>query len=132
MRPLSLIAKRQNGLVSVPGFPSSARWGKRPWSISKGDTRIMFALTTSRITWTSIVGLLVGLLAASTGPVAATQPEDVSIDAHTERDCPGPTACVFTATGAITDYGTVTTDFIRATALQSPTVGTAQYVKTFH
>ena len=95
----------------------------------------MFTLTTSRITWTnliSIVGLLVGLLAASTGPVAATQPEDVSIDAHTERDCPGPTSCVFTATGAITDYGTVTTDFIRATALSSPTVGTAQYVKTFH
>jgi len=92
----------------------------------------MFALTTSRITWTAMIGLLVGLLATSTGPVAAIQPEDVSIDAHTERDCPGPAACVFTATGAITDFGTVTTDFVRATALPSPTVGTAQYVKTFH
>jgi hypothetical protein len=66
------------------------------------------------------------------GPVAATQPQDVSIDAHTERGCPAPLSCLFTATGAITDAGTVTTDFLRATALPSPTVGTAQYVKTFH
>lgn len=92
----------------------------------------MFPLTTSRITWTGRIGLLVGLLAAIAGPVAATEPQGVSIEAHTERDCPGPASCVFVATGAITDGGTVTTDFVRATALPSPTVGTAQYVKTFH
>jgi len=92
----------------------------------------MFPLATSRITWTRRVGLLVGLLAAIVGPVAATQPQDVSIEAHTERDCPAPASCVFVATGAITDGGTVTTDFVRANALSSPTVGTAQYVKTFY
>jgi len=92
----------------------------------------MFSLTTSRIPWTGRVGLLIGLLAAIAGPAAATQPQDVSIEAHTERDCPGPDSCVFTATGAITDFGTVALDFVRATALPSPIVGTAQYVRTFH
>lgn len=92
----------------------------------------MFRLTTSRITWTGRVGLLIGLVAASAGPVAATQPQDVLIEAHTERGCPTPASCIFTATGAITDSGTVTLDFVRATALPSPTVGTAQYVRTFH
>src|SRR5260370_423594 len=87
----------------------------------------MFPLATSRITWAGRVGLLVGLLAAVAGPVAATEPQDVSIEAHTERGCPAPASCVFAASGAITDFGTVTTDFVRSTALSSPTVGTAQY-----
>ena len=92
----------------------------------------MFPLTTSRITRAGRVGLLVGLLAAVAGPLAATQPQDVSIEAHTERGCPAPASCIFVATGAINDAGTVTLDFVRATALPSPTVGTAQYVRTFH
>jgi hypothetical protein len=74
---------------------------------------------------------LVGLVVIA-GPVAATQPQDVSIKAHTERGCPGPSACVFTATGAINDDGTTTTRLVHAGALPSPTVGTAQYVKTFN
>jgi hypothetical protein len=92
----------------------------------------MLRLTTSFFTWAGRIALLVGLLAVSAGPVAATQPQDVTIEAHTEPGCPLSTSCVFTATGAITDSGTVTLDFVRATALPSPTVGTAQYVRTFH
>jgi len=92
----------------------------------------MFAVTKSRIIGICRFGALLGLFAAIAGPVAATPPQNVLIEAHTERDCPGPASCVFVATGAITDGGTVTTDFVQATALTSPTVGTAQYVKTFH
>jgi hypothetical protein len=92
----------------------------------------MFRLTTSLITWTGRVGLLVGLFAASADPVAATQPQDVLIEAHTERGCPLPASCIFTASGAITDSGTVAGHLVRATALPSPTVGTAQFVITFH
>jgi hypothetical protein len=88
-------------------------------------------MKTRRSLYVVLAGSL-AFLAAVTGPAAATQPQDVSIEAHTVRDCPGPGSCVFVATGAITDSGTVTTDFVRATALPSPTVGTAQYVRTFH
>src|SRR5437879_3578816 len=72
------------------------------------------------------------LVAVGTAAVPAAQSQDVTIEAHTERGCPNPASCVFAATGAIADFGTVTTDFVRSTALPSPTVGTAQYVKTFH
>lgn len=92
----------------------------------------MFRLSASFFTWAGGIALLVGLLAASAEPVVATQPQDVTIEAHTERGCPNEESYVFTATGAITDSGTVTLDFVRATALRSPTVGTAQYVRTFH
>jgi hypothetical protein len=87
----------------------------------------------SHTTLTSaVLSVIVALALAAPAPVLATQPQDFVIEAHTERDCPGPASCVFAATGAITDAGTVTTDFVRASALGSPTVGTAQYVKTFH
>lgn len=92
----------------------------------------MSTVTSSGIVWRHGIGALLGLLAAMPGPAAATQPQGVTIEAHTERNCPGPASCVFVATGAITDGGTVTTEFVQATALTSPTVGTAQYVKTFH
>jgi hypothetical protein len=87
---------------------------------------------TSRITRTGKAGFLVGILAAIAGPVAAAQPQDVSIVAHTERGCPTPASCVFVATGAITDGGMATTDLVHVAALPSPVVGTAQYLKTFH
>ena len=57
----------------------------------------MFLFTTSRIIWTSRVGLLIGLLDVNPGPVAATQPQDVSIEAHTERGCHGPAAATPTS-----------------------------------
>src|SRR5262245_40979307 len=76
--------------------------------------------------------LTVALVAAVTGSVGAVQPRDVVIQAHTELGCPGPASCVFVASGAIVDGGTVTTDSVHATALPSPVVGTAHYVKTFH
>jgi hypothetical protein len=87
----------------------------------------------SRTTLTSaVLSAIVALALAAPAPVPATQPQDVAIEAHTERDCPRPASCVFAATGAITDFGTVTTNFVLAGALGSPIVGTAQYVKTFH
>ena len=82
--------------------------------------------------WFNTVGLLASLLVANATPVSAKQPQDVVIDTHTERDCPRADSCVFIATGAIEDSGTITLDFVRATALPSPTVGTAQYVRTFN
>ena len=88
--------------------------------------------TESRVILISKIGLLVGLLAALAGPVDAAKPQEVTIEAYTERGCPTPASCVFVATGAITDGGTVTTDSVQATALGSPIVGTAQYVRTFH
>lgn len=88
--------------------------------------------TASRSTLIGKIGLLVGLLAAIAGPVAAARPQEVMIEAYTERGCPTPASCVFVATGAITDGGTVSTDFVRASALGSPIVGTAQYVRTLH
>ena len=93
----------------------------------------MSSLVPSRGVWAGSVGVLLALLLASAGPAAAAQPEDVTIEAHTERGCPEPvsSSCYFIATGAISDHGTVTLDFVRATALPSPTVGTAQYVRTF-
>ena len=78
------------------------------------------------------VALLAGFLATAAFSAAAKQPQPVSIWTHTERVCTGPASCVFVATGAIVDGGTVTLDSVNATALPSPTVGTAHYVKTFH
>ena len=45
---------------------------------------------------------------------------------------PGPADYRVPASRRAGDGGTVTTEFARATALPSPTVGTAQYVRTFH
>lgn len=91
----------------------------------------MFCPKKSRIYRTGKAGFLVGILAAIAGPVAAAQPQPVSIVAHTERGCPTPASCVFILTGAITDRGMTTTDLIHAGGLPSPVVGTAQYLKTF-
>jgi len=92
----------------------------------------MFPPIASRITQIGRHVLMAGLVTVIAAPVAAAQPQDVVIQAHTELGCPGPASCIFVVTGAIVDGGTVTTDSVQATALPSPTVGTAQYVKTFH
>ncbi len=94
----------------------------------------MFLLATSRIARVSRLALAVGLVAGLAGPVAASPPQEVEIRSHTVRDCPVDPVdppCIFVATGAITDEGTVETRLVRATALPSPVVGTAQYVRTF-
>ena len=81
--------------------------------------------------------LLVGLIAigasstASVATVGATPPVEVSMVSHTVRGCPEPDSCTFIASGAIDDFGTVTTELVRAVALNSPVTGTAQYIRTF-
>ena len=78
-----------------------------------------------------LLGLLAGVLLANPGAAAAVQPEAVSIEAHSVRGCPTSTSCLFVASGAINDSGVISTDSFKATALSSPVVGTAQYVRTF-
>lgn len=70
------------------------------------------------------------LLAGSVATMAV-QPRAVTITAHTERGCPSSSSCVFVATGAIDDSGTVSSVLLIAAALPAPVVGTAQWLKTF-
>lgn len=83
-------------------------------------------------------GLLAGVIAvgtvcaASVAPVGAAQPVEVSVVSQTIRGCPDPGSCTFVASGAIADFGTVTTELVHAVALNSPVTGAAQYVRTFH
>ena len=79
-----------------------------------------------------LLGLFAAVLLANPGAAAAVQPQGISIEAHTQRGCPTASSCVFVASGAINDAGSTLTDSLKATALPSPVVGTAQYVKTFH
>lgn len=69
---------------------------------------------------------------APAGGVGADQPADMSITAHTERGCPTATSCVFAASGAIVDSGTVEGELIRVGAENAPVTGYAQYVIAFH
>lgn len=76
--------------------------------------------------------LAAATIALSTAPSTAVgPPEPVSIRVHMERGCPAPDSCTFSASGAINDQGIVVADSIKAFALPSPVVGTAQYVRTF-
>jgi hypothetical protein len=84
-----------------------------------------------------IRGAALAVLAAvgpslSASPVMAEGvPQEVSIDAHLVRGCPTADSCVFAATGAIDDQSVIKLESVKAFALPSPVVGTAQYVRTF-
>ena len=69
-------------------------------------------------------------LVGSSGQARATTPRDITIAQHTSRGCVTP--CVFAATGALTDSGTVTLDAEHDSAIPSPVVGTAHFVRTLH
>lgn len=56
------------------------------------------------------------------------KPEAVTITQHSALGG----SSVFVASGAITDSGTVTLDSVLASALPSPVVGTAHYIRTYH
>ena len=59
-------------------------------------------------------------------------PAAVTIEAHTQRDCPTEGSCRFIASGAINDAGTIIiSDFLHENALYSPVVGTFQWTRTF-
>ena len=75
--------------------------------------------------------LVVGSLLGPATVAVASQPQDVTIVAHTEYLCPTASSCVFVAYGAIEDYGTVTSVPVVISAIGSPVVGTAQWRKTF-
>jgi hypothetical protein len=57
----------------------------------------------------------------------AATPQTVTIVQHSELDGPSN----FVATGAISDSGPITLDSVNATALPSPVVGTAHYIRTY-
>ena len=75
----------------------------------------------------AMVGFVVALLVASAGSASAGMPRAVTIAHHAT-----PTSGNFIASGAINEVGTVTREEAQFTAVNSPTVGTGQFVYTFH
>ena len=71
-------------------------------------------------------------LGLAVSPALAVPSGDITISVHSALGCPPPAGCTFAMSGVLTDSGPITTEFLRATALPSPVVGTAQYVRTFH
>lgn len=80
-----------------------------------------------------MVSLIVLTVAAvvHVAPASAAPPAQVTFVAHMVRGCPQSDSCTFTASGAITDSGTVNTTLLHAGALNSRVTGTAQYLRTF-
>ena len=73
------------------------------------------------------------VVVGAAGPSAsAAEPADVVIVAHTERGCPQPDSCTFSASGAIVDAGLVAGVLVHAGAPNSPVTGTAQYDVALH
>jgi len=78
------------------------------------------------------VSFVVAGVAGTGSSASAAEPADVVISAHTERGCPQPDSCTFSASGAIVDTGSVAGVLLHAGAPNSPVTGTAQYHVTFH
>lgn len=112
----------------LPPLGVHRAYGRSPAGVAMGPRQVVVEMKIIG------VGAALGMAAiALLAPPSTARgvPEDVTIDIHVERGCPTPDSCVFSASGAITDEGMVVTESIKAFALPSPVVGTAQYVRTF-
>ena len=65
---------------------------------------------------------------SSAGNPTERRPQVITIVQHSGLNGPN----TFVATGAINDLGAVVLDSVRATALPSPVVGTAHYIRTYY
>lgn len=93
---------------------------------NQGNSQVVGGFTRTSICL--LASFLLLSLASNAGDSPARTPQDVTIVQHSERGGPS----TFVMSGAISDSGHVTLDSVLATALPSPVVGTAHYVRTYH